>query len=731
MKLMKNFFKKFWHQTLAPKNWLAQLNTRLGFFTWLVVLFTLKAILAYGADFDCLHVSDPLQVVLMLLNPIGFTMILFSLALFIKPKQIYYGALLLIDTAMTTLLYLNVIYFREFSDFMSINTMLGYNTVNQGGKAAGAISFGIHDFLFWIDLVILIGLMVFRKIKFDQRPLKRLQPFKLFTIGVFVLVANMFLADVDRPQLLTRQFDREYMVKYLGIGPFTIYDAINTYQTSQVRKSATPSELTAVQKYIKKNYAAINPEFYGKAKGKNVIVIHLESFQQMSLDLKVNGQEVTPFLNSLYHSKSSVSFDNFFNEVGQGKTSDAENMLETSTFGLPQGSLFSKLGDDQTFQAMPAILNQRAGYSSAVFHGNIGSFWNRSTVYKHMGYQNWISGDYFDLTGKKATSWGLKDKLLFQNSVPYLERLQQPFYAKYLTVTNHTPYTLDAQDQDPNFQTSNTGSTLVDNYFITNHYLDQSVKEFFNYLKKSGLYDNTAVVLYGDHYGISNTDAPYLASVLGKNESNWNDLDNANLQRVPLIVHIPGMTNGYIDHTYGGEIDVAPTLEHLLGISTKRYIQFGQDLLSKQHVQIVAFRNKDWITPEYASLSGRIWNTKTNQLIEYPDKKLQTKLNKIQSYVNKKLNMSDNLNQKNLLRFYTPKDFKAVDPSKYDYSKDSTVKRLKKINQKLGTKSTSLLSKNGNRSTLSDYITDAPESRDKATDTTRLLPRNVDDWSGN
>ncbi|KAI3473727.1 hypothetical protein Pfo_031447 [Paulownia fortunei] len=295
------------------------------------------------------------------------------------------------------------------------------------------------------------------------------------------------------------------MVKYLGIGPFTIYDAINTYQTSQVRKSATPSELTAVQKYIKKNYAAINPEFYGKAKGKNVIVIHLESFQQMSLDLKINGQE-----------------------------------------------------------------------------------------------------------------------------------------------------------------TSNTGSTLVDNYFITNHYLDQSVKEFFNYLKKSGLYDNTAVVLYGDHYGISNTDAPYLASVLGKSESNWNDLDNANLQRVPLIVHIPGMTNGYIDHTYGGEIDVAPTLEHLLGISTKRYIQFGQDLLSKQHVQIVAFRNKDWITPEYASLSGRIWNTKTNQLIEYPDKKLQAKVNKIQSYVNKKLDMSDNLNQKNLLRFYTPKGFKAVDPSKYD-----------------------------------------------------------------
>lgn len=729
MIVMKKYLKNIWHEVLAPKNWIKQLNTRKGFFTWTVVLFTLKTILAYGADFYWLHVSDPLQIFLMLINPIGFTIIIFSIALFIKPKQLYYGALILLDTAMTGLLYLNVIYFREFSDFMSVNTMLGYSSVNQGGKAAGAIAFGIHDVLFWIDIIILIGLFLARKIHFDSRPMVRLQPFKILTIGVFIFMANLLLADLNRPQLLVRQFDREYMVKYLGIGPFTIYDAINTYQTSQIRKTATPSELTAVQNYIKKNYAAINPKFYGKAKGKNVIVIHLESFQQMSIDRKINGQEVTPFLNSLYHSKSTIAFDNFFNQVGQGKTSDAENMLETSTFGLPQGSLFTKLGDDQTFQAMPAILNQRAGYSSAVFHGNTGSFWNRSTVYKRMGYQNWVSGDYFDITGKKATSWGLKDKLLFHNSIPYLERLQQPFYAKYLTVTNHTPFTLDKQDQDPNFQTSNTGSKLVDNYFITNHYLDQSVKEFFAYLKKSGLYKNTAVVLYGDHYGISNTDASYLASLLGKDSDDWTDLDNANLQRVPLIVHIPGMKNGYVDHTYGGEIDVAPTIEHLLGISTKRYIQFGQDLLSKNHKQIVAFRNKDWITPEYASLSGRIWNTKTGQEIVTPGKSLQAKIDKIQAYVNKKLSMSDNLNQKNLLKFYTPEGFKTVKANSFDYSKEATIKRLKKQNKKLGTKSTSLFAQNGNKSTLSDYITDAPEIDDEKTDTTRLLPRNADDWS--
>ncbi|PQD87957.1 alkaline phosphatase, partial [Enterococcus faecium] len=88
------------------------------------------------------------------------------------------------------------------------------------------------------------------------------------------------------------------------------------------------------------------PETFGIAKGKNVIVLHLESFQQFLINMKVDGQEVTPFLNSIFQNQATISFDNFFHEVGQGKTSDAENMLETGTFGLPQGSLFTELGSD-------------------------------------------------------------------------------------------------------------------------------------------------------------------------------------------------------------------------------------------------------------------------------------------------------------------------------------------------------------------------------------------------
>lgn len=697
-------------------------NTRVGFCALLVLLFWLKTLFAYFTDFK-LGAVGVFQYLILIINPLGTTLLLFSVAFYFKKSRFFYPVLLGMDALNTLLLYLNVIYYREFTDFMTIATMTGYSKVNQGLSGASLALTSVHDLFYWLDLVVILVLMALRKIKPDPRALSHRLAFSFTSVALVVCGVNLALGEMDRPQLLGRTFDRTYIVKYLGLDAFTVYDLAKSQHVNSLRKSATRSQLTQVKKFTDAHYAAPNPQMFGIAKGRNVIVIHLESFQQFLINKKVNGQEVTPFLNSLYNGHETYSFDNFFHQVGQGKTSDAENMLETSTFGLPQGSLFATLGADNTFQGAPAILNQRAGYSSAVFHGNVASFWNRNNVYKNLGYQYFFDASYYDTSGDKSTGYGLKDKLLFNDSIKYLENLQQPFYVKYITVTNHFPYDLDDEDKDPNFTTTNTGNQTIDNYYVTAHYLDQSLKEFFDYLNKSGLAKRSLIMIYGDHYGISNSENPALAPTIDKSADSWSDFDNAQLQRVPLMFVLPGTSGGGVQHTYGGEIDVLPTLLHLLGISTKRYIMFGTDLFSPQHKQLVAFRNHDFVTPQFTWLSGTVYDNRTGKEAKLT-KREEARLKADSDLVAKELRLSDSLNEKNLLRFYHPKDFKRVQANTFNYA--NGLKKEREIEHELGSRSTSLFSENHDQTTANDFSTDAPELGHSSTSSNRIKITNPD-----
>ncbi|GLB47322.1 alkaline phosphatase [Philodulcilactobacillus myokoensis] len=697
-----------------------KISSRMGFFWLLVFLFWAKTIYAYFTDFQ-LGISGTFEYFIAFLNPIASTMLILGIALYIKPSRLFYPIIIILDILNTVLLYLNVIYFREFTDFMTISTMTGYSKVNQGlGGSSLALTSG-HDVFYWLDIVLVLLLMVCRVIKIDHHPVRPRMGFAMTSLSILLFIFNLSLGEMDRPQLLTRTFDRTYIVKYLGLDAFTAYDGVKSQHNEDMRAMATKSQLNNVLKFTKKHYAKPNVQYYGKAKGKNVFIIHLESFQQFLIDMKINNQTVTPFLNHIYHSKSTYSFKNFFHQVGQGKTSDAENMLETSTYGLPQGSLFAQLGNDNTFQAAPAILKQHGNYNSAVFHGNVASFWNRNNTYKNMGYQYFFDASYYDISGDKSLGYGLKDKLLFNDSIKYLQHLQQPFYAKYITVTNHLPYDLDAEDS--NFKTPNTDDDTVNNYFRTANYLDQSVHEFYNYLQKAGLLKKSIIILYGDHYGIPNSENQNLAKLIGKNPSTWNDFDNAQLQRVPFMIDMPGNKKGHIVNTYGGEIDVLPTLLHLLGINTRSDIQFGTDLFSKQHDQLVAFRNRDWVSPSYTSIGGTVYSNKTGQII-HPNPQLTRRFALMQARVNRELSLSDELNERNLLRFYKNKTFTDVNPNDYNYANE--LQQELKTENKLKQHSTSLYSENHDRSETNLYKTNAPELKHKSTDSNRLKITNPD-----
>jgi lipoteichoic acid synthase len=482
------------------------------------------------------------------------------------------------------------------------------------------------DILMFVDIAILIWLSrrpVFRK----QEKLMRKEKTAYYLMVAAVFFFNLGLAETERPQLLTRTFDREMLVKNIGVYNFHIYDSLLQSKTSAQRALADSNNLVEIQNYLNANKKEPSKEMNGIAKGRNVIIVSMESFQNFI--------------------KQSYYFDNFYHQTGQGKTSDSEFLLENSLYPLGRGSVFFTNANNE-YNATPEILKDY-GYYTAVFHANNRTFWNRDVMYNSLGYDRFFDVRDYNVTEENSVGWGLKDIDFFKQSVQLLKNVPQPFYTKYITLTNHFPFELGEEDKLIDEFDSEDG--VVNRYFTTVRYTDKALKVFIEDLKKAGLYENSIIILYGDHYGISENHNKAMAQFLGKEEIT--PLDTIQLQKVPLIIHIPGVTdkNPKVFHQVAGQIDLKPTILNLLGIDTKNDIEFGTDIFSKDRIPFAVLRDGSFITDQYVYTRGICYDKSTGEAVE--DK------NACEPYMEKaknELDYSDEIIYGDLLRFFDKED---------------------------------------------------------------------------
>ena len=564
---------------------------------------------------------------------------------------------------MSLLLFSNVVFYRFNSDFITLPVLT--QTSNFGSLGSS-----IMDLVYWTDIFYLVDIILlvvlFRASRqiWSSARIKLRQPIIIIASGLLLFTINLGLAEIDRPQLLKRTFDRNYIVKYLGAYNFTIYDIIQNLKSSSERVLADSNDITEVRDYLDNKFAEPNEDLFGVAEGKNVIKIHLESFQSFLIDYELNGEEVTPFINSIVNDQTEdfTYYENFFHQTEQGKTADAELIMDNSLYGLPQGAAFVTKSNN-TYQALPAILNQEQDYTSAVLHGDGKSFWNRDEVYKEFGVDYFFDEAFYNMTDEQVIGYGLKDKPFFKESMPLLETIDQeePFYAHLISLTHHHPYLID--DEDATIEPAETGDGSVDRYFQTARYLDESLEQFFDDLKEAGLYDDSVIMIYGDHYGISDNHNRAMSEIMDEEITPYK---NAELQRVPFMLKVPDVDGKGTVEEYAGQVDVVPTMLHLLGIRADDYIQFGTDLLSEDHDETVAFRNGDFFTPEVSMIRDTFYDEETGEEIE-PTEELEA----IQQDVQHELELSDRVLQGDLLRFNVPnEDWSPVDMNDYFYDEN-------------------------------------------------------------
>ncbi|PAK36949.1 hypothetical protein CHH87_18355, partial [Bacillus licheniformis] len=527
--------------------------SKISFLLIATLLMWLKTYVVYKTSFN-IKIENFMQEFILFINPLSFLLFIFGIGLFFKEKnrnRFIIGA----SIVLTFVLLANMIFYRFYNDFLTIPVLFQTNNMGDLGSSINSL-FMPADLLLIVDIAILIWLYKRQPAKTGGKATRKERAaYYLFVAAVFFF--NLGISETERPQLLTRSFDREVLVKNISLYNFHIYDGLIQSKQSAQRALADSNSLTEIENYVNANRTDTNKDLAGIAKGRNVILVSLESTQSFVVNQKLNGKEITPYLNDLI--KKSYSFENFYHQTGQGKTADSEFIVDNSLYPLGRGAVFfTNAGNEYT--AMPEILKNH-GYYSSIFHANNKSFWNRDIMYETFKYDKFYDIKSYDVNEENSVGWGLKDKEFFEQTSELMKEMPQPFYTRLITLTNHFPFELD--EEDKLIDEFDSKSRTLNRYFPTVRYQDEALKRFIEKLKEDGLYDNSVIVLYGDHYGISENHNEAMSQFLGREVTPFEEVQ---LQRVPLVIHIPGVTDKEpktID-TVGGQIDIRPTILNLL-----------------------------------------------------------------------------------------------------------------------------------------------------------------------
>ena len=345
------------------------------------------------------------------------------------------------------------------------------------------------------------------------------------------------------------------------------------YIKIQARQDLKSLDRTDIKKFFNSREIKLN-EFTGLTKDKNIIFIQCESLQNAVVNKTYNGEEITPFLNSLIRSKGSIYFDNYFELLGFGNTSDAEFVSMTSVYPTLDGQAYSVYKNKTTY-GLPKIA-KKMGYETLAMHGNTGKFYDREEIYNDFDFDKIYLGESYDQTDQ--VTMGLSDKSFFNQSFEFLKEANKTgkkFFALMVTLTTHTPYNLPENLRELPKE-KNDKTDFVYDYVSCAHYTDRAMEEFFDKLEKSGILDKTVIVIYGDHhaYTLNNTkNKESMERWLGR------EIDYDDMMNIPLVIHLPGYNKNITRHNIGSQVDLYPTILNLMGWDRKEIPTFGIDLL--------------------------------------------------------------------------------------------------------------------------------------------------------
>lgn len=539
---------------------------------------------------------------MMVLSNLGVILVIVGIIILIFKRR-RNGGLLAVNLIISFLLLSDTLYYRYYYSAISITSIYQLGIIGSIGDSIVSF-FRIKDIIYIIDFpIILLGFFILRN-KGNKDPIyikERGKKFLLATV-IGVLLINIALKNTDTS---TFSFDNNYIIRHGGVGYYHYYDVREFVKNNYLRnKKLTKGEQGDLNEYFS-NKVETGNNLKGISKDKNLIIVQVEALQEFIINAKTPaGEEITPYLNKLI--KESQYFDNLYVQVGAGNTSDAELMTNASIYPAKEGAAYF-LYPTNTYDSLGGILKER-GYNTYVSHPNNPTFWNRGVMYNALKFDEFYSNQKFVLD--EYVGWGLGDTSLYIQTIDKMNT-DDPFYSFIISLSSHYPFKYE-YFENYEFDVGKYEDSFLGYYMKATNYADKALASMIQKLKDENIYEDSLIVIYGDHTAVPRDKSEELMEYLALENT---DLEWLRLQKIPLIIHDPEIKDHKINSNIGGQIDILPTIANLMDF--KLPYGFGKDLLNTKESYAI-FRNSTIVTDKYYYLSndGKVYDAKTDLEIQ-------------------------------------------------------------------------------------------------------------------
>ena len=372
-------------------------------------------------------------------------------------------------------------------------------------------------------------------------------------------------------------------------------------------------QINTLNEYFKNSEASKQNEYTGMFKGKNLIFILAEGYNEVALD-----KDRTPTLYKMVHE--GFNFTNFYSPVFLS-TTGGEFQATTGLIPTQETLKLWKQKQPTVAFALGNAFN-KIGYRAQSFHNWTYTYYKRNITMKTLGFSNYL-GIGNGLEKRIRSNWLPSDIDMMNATTPDYLGQEGNFVTYYVTVSGHSPY--NGSDNIAKKYLDQIDSNLPSQaryYLASQMELDKALETLISKLEESGELDNTVIAMVGDHY-------PYTLTLDEMNSiASYTKDEIVEINRSNFFLWSSSMEKEITVDKVGSQIDVLPTLLNLFGIEYDSRLIVGKDILS-DYPGIAIFSNRSWVSDYGTYFAGGRFIIKEGKVLENQEEYIREMNNRV------------------------------------------------------------------------------------------------------